>query len=220
MQVQKGSLSLSVFEGMYFCKVKDKKEIFPSKLKIVVVETGQEVGMYEYAWLTCFSWQVMLFQAYYSLTMEIMYVAHWQGKLCMWNTQLFSALRICACVYIYLSTFMPYVSEQTIWYVKKKACAKANKFYFIFILRIPITEELTLKTCCILIPKGKWWNASFHLHAKWRAELMLLPFTYFSQQLMAFDIFPMKHCNASPSLYFWNEINLETSSLLSWQSTA
>lgn len=35
---------------------------------------------------------------------------------------------------------------------------------------------------------------------------------------MAFDIFPMKHCNASPSLYFWNKINIYTSSLLSWQS--
>lgn len=49
MQVQKGNPSPSVFEGMYFWKVKDKKEISPGKLKIAIVETGQEVGMYEYA---------------------------------------------------------------------------------------------------------------------------------------------------------------------------
>lgn len=62
MQVQKGNPSPSVFEGMYFWKVKDKKEISPGKLKIAIVETGQEVGMYEYAWSTCFSWQVILFR--------------------------------------------------------------------------------------------------------------------------------------------------------------
>lgn len=76
MQVQKGNFSLSGFEGMYFCKVKDKKEISPSKLKIAVVETGQEVGMYEYIQSTCFSWQVLLFQAWYSLDTDIMYVAY------------------------------------------------------------------------------------------------------------------------------------------------
>lgn len=50
MQVQKGNLTLSAFEGMYFWKVKDKKQISPVKLKIAVAETGQEVGMYEDAW--------------------------------------------------------------------------------------------------------------------------------------------------------------------------
>lgn len=61
---------------MYFWKVKDKKEISSGKLKIAVIETCQEAGMYEYAWSTCFNWQVTLFQACYSLNTHIMYVAH------------------------------------------------------------------------------------------------------------------------------------------------
>lgn len=76
IQVQKGSFALQIFEGMYFWKVKDKKEISSGKLKIAVIETPQEAGMYEYAQLTCFNWQVTLFQAFYSLSTHVMYVAH------------------------------------------------------------------------------------------------------------------------------------------------
>lgn len=61
---------------MYFWKVKDKKEISSGKLKIAVIETRQEAGMYEYSWSICFNWQGILFQAYYSFNMHIMYVAH------------------------------------------------------------------------------------------------------------------------------------------------
>lgn len=76
MQVQKGNLSFSFFESMCLWIAKDKKEISPGKLKIAVVETGQEVGMYEYFLSICFNWQVILFWASYSLNMDIMYVAH------------------------------------------------------------------------------------------------------------------------------------------------